>query len=899
MLNIINIIKNERVMLLKGSIFGLLICIAIGFILVSCGGAPVVPVEQVIDISNNEVLDAYVDIGESSTPSVYTNQGNPLELPPFATTLTLTFIESESSVFTVTFMGEQYQIDSGELEIDLSEVEAGTYPLTITTSAKSASRDHQTQVWIQVDKGIELPDVDLIWLEKDTATCSLFWQTEETETATIAVYLRTQEASDGELTTVAVLTPNSDNTLELPALIEEQSYQLGLRRAGEPETNWLVSFKTFKGFQEGLQLFYWLDLTKPETHSVSVKVFGCYKGIDTLMLDNSGYHTQGGMARGSNFDCISDPEINMSLQNANMEAVFDLNGNEEGYFRFSYDSNKSAIETDNHGVQGYFGDDYLIASHEQLLYGPANTIHNYISESARIDVFNADLFLKLENGWTSKSGWLDSDLNLYQLPGVFEDCLAEFFRAANIFAYRESEFNSLSTLFGDSTLNMILSKNIEDDYFDDIQGIYENLMEIWGSEMPISEYTLIFPQSPSPATLIYAGEWSTGQGFSTNWGIVGEMLVHQMYHVWNAWAVGIPWDHTGEYNHAFWNEGFNEYYDDKILTRLDFETTQIEDHQYLQGWYNQYSAIRSTEDDLNMLEGSGHLPNNLEYFKGAVYAYALDREINDRTDGEYSLDSLLEYMWEQYEENGTLASYQNMLDYFDNIVSDGMDDWWKAYLINNEPLYLYEFEQDPPPFMTDNPSPTNRSTDVSQTITLSWEGTDRTDYDLTYDVYLGELNAINEPMEAVYTGLSNSSKEVSLNANTQYSWRVKAYDGVGNDYFSPVWFFTTGEDEPEESFLTDVTVAEARTIIEDNEGNENFIIIDVRTPGEYNSGHIENAVNVNYYDNFEANIGTFDRNKTYLVYCGSGGRSRNAVNKMYNDMGFTKIYHMYQGYSSW
>ena len=100
-------------------------------------------------------------------------------------------------------------------------------------------------------------------------------------------------------------------------------------------------------------------------------------------------------------------------------------------------------------------------------------------------------------------------------------------------------------------------------------------------------------------------------------------------------------------------------------------------------------------------------------------------------------------------------------------------------------------------------------------------------------------------------------------------------------------------------FLTDVTVAEARAIIEDNEGNENFIIIDVRTPGEYNSGHIENAINVNYYDNFEANIGTFDRNKTYLVYCGAGGRSRNAVNKMYNEMGFSKIYHMYQGYSSW
>jgi len=879
------------------SVLNFIMFIAVCLTLLSCGGAPVVPVPQVIDISNDEVLDEYVDVGGSSTPSQFKNQDNPLQLPPFSQTLRLTFVESETSSFAVEFLGEQYSINFGTLEINISTVEAGVHPLTIRTSANASARDHQTQIWVKVENVIDLPEVDLTQLEKSRAEFSLIWDTGETENATIAVYLRSAESDEGLPHTVATLMPNDESLVELSGLLEGQAYQLGLRRENEPQTNWLCAFKTFSAFEGGLQLFYWLDLTQPQTHQVTVKVFGYYKDIPSLMLDNSGYHTQGGMARGSAFNCVGNPQIFMNLQNDNQEVVFDLNGNDEGYFLFSYDSNKAAIVTDNHGVQGYFGEDYLIASHEQLLYGPTHAIQN--QASIRSDNFDAYLYLKMNNGWGLKTGWQASDFDLYQFPDIFLHCLWEFFRAANIYAYKDSEFNSLSVVYGDSTLNIILSKVLDNAYFEDIKSIYEKLMDVWGTEMALPEYTLVIPESPNSEKLIYAGEWSTGQGFSSNWGIIDELLVHQMYHVWNAWAVGIPWDDTSDSNPIFWIEGFNEYFDDKILTNLDFATEQNEDHQWLKDWwYPKYVNIRGTEEDLNIIKEED-LPNNLGYFKGAVYAYAMDNEISERTQGEYSLDFLLKYLWEQYLEHDTPVSYQRMLDYLDTIIPDGMRDWFKAYLNNNEPVYLYEFEDDPPLFMTVNPSPTTRSTDVSQTITLTWEATDRADYDLTYDVYLGELNGTKGPIEAVYTGLSNPSQEVSLKANTQYIWRVKAYDGDGNEYTSPVWVFTTGEDEQEEPFLTDVTIAQAKAVIQDNEGNDNFIIIDVRTPSEYNSGHIENAVNVNYNDNYEANIGAYDRNDTYLVYCGSGRRSSQAVDKMYNDMGFTKIYHMYQGYNSW
>src|SRR6056297_2967992 len=152
---------------LKGRLFVLFIYMAICFIFISCGEAPANPEEEIIDISDKEVLDAYVDIDGAATPSIYTTQEHPLQLPPFSTILSVTFLESETSVFIVEFMGEQYNIDFGTLELELTEAESGKYPMAIVTSARSSSRNRQTQIWIEVNNGFELPEVNIDWLEKN------------------------------------------------------------------------------------------------------------------------------------------------------------------------------------------------------------------------------------------------------------------------------------------------------------------------------------------------------------------------------------------------------------------------------------------------------------------------------------------------------------------------------------------------------------------------------------------------------------------------------------------------------------------------------------------------------------------------------------------------------------
>ena len=77
------------------------------------------------------------------------------------------------------------------------------------------------------------------------------------------------------------------------------------------------------------------------------------------------------------------------------------------------------------------------------------------------------------------------------------------------------------------------------------------------------------------------------------------------------------------------------------------------------------------------------------------------------------------------------------------------------------------------------------------------------------------------------------------------------------------------------------------------------IILDVRTPEEFNEGHIENALNIDIYgEEFAAKILKLDPNKSYGVYCRSGKRSLDASNFM-EASGFTSIHHLKNGILSW
>ncbi len=80
---------------------------------------------------------------------------------------------------------------------------------------------------------------------------------------------------------------------------------------------------------------------------------------------------------------------------------------------------------------------------------------------------------------------------------------------------------------------------------------------------------------------------------------------------------------------------------------------------------------------------------------------------------------------------------------------------------------------------------------------------------------------------------------------------------------------------------------------------ENPQILDVRTPDEFASEHIDNAVNVNWNsDDFAAKTESYDKSKPVFVYCLSGGRSKKAAAKL-QEIGFTTVYELEGGFLKW
>jgi rhodanese-related sulfurtransferase len=99
--------------------------------------------------------------------------------------------------------------------------------------------------------------------------------------------------------------------------------------------------------------------------------------------------------------------------------------------------------------------------------------------------------------------------------------------------------------------------------------------------------------------------------------------------------------------------------------------------------------------------------------------------------------------------------------------------------------------------------------------------------------------------------------------------------------------------------MKNINTSRAHDLIEDKNGEPDFVILDIRTPEEYAEGHIENAVNVDFYDDaFPDELSSLDTDKTYLIYCRSGGRSGSAF-KMMKELGFRNVYNMEGGIIRW
>jgi rhodanese-related sulfurtransferase len=96
-----------------------------------------------------------------------------------------------------------------------------------------------------------------------------------------------------------------------------------------------------------------------------------------------------------------------------------------------------------------------------------------------------------------------------------------------------------------------------------------------------------------------------------------------------------------------------------------------------------------------------------------------------------------------------------------------------------------------------------------------------------------------------------------------------------------------------------INVVQADSLIKSHLGLSDFVLLDVRTPAEYITERIDKSRNLDgSAAYFNDSIEKLDKNRIYLVYCGSGGRSPGACSKMMAKS-FKTVYNMQQGLSAW
>jgi rhodanese-related sulfurtransferase len=106
------------------------------------------------------------------------------------------------------------------------------------------------------------------------------------------------------------------------------------------------------------------------------------------------------------------------------------------------------------------------------------------------------------------------------------------------------------------------------------------------------------------------------------------------------------------------------------------------------------------------------------------------------------------------------------------------------------------------------------------------------------------------------------------------------------------------EDPPD----TDVAKIDVNGAREYVGSSDDAVIMDVRTPAEYDMSHIPDAINLNVQDDaFAEMVADLDRDDTYIVHCTKNpadGRSARALVTL-QELGFKNLYSLEGGYIAW
>ncbi len=105
--------------------------------------------------------------------------------------------------------------------------------------------------------------------------------------------------------------------------------------------------------------------------------------------------------------------------------------------------------------------------------------------------------------------------------------------------------------------------------------------------------------------------------------------------------------------------------------------------------------------------------------------------------------------------------------------------------------------------------------------------------------------------------------------------------------------------EENNQIIRNISAYKAEKLVKENKDNPDFVILDVRTPKEFSAGHLKGALNMDFYaENYREQIEKGDKEKKYLICCGSGVRGSKTLQAM-AEAGYVEVYNILGGVRMW